>query len=269
MAEPNPNPAPNPNPNPAPAPAADWLSGVTPEHKGYIETKGWKNVGDLVGSYQNAEKLIGVPPNRVVKLPEKADDAESWGKVWGQLGRPEKADDYAMPKEGDADFMGWARGAFHKANLTKAQAEALTAAWGEYATGAQTKTKEAYAAAVEADAAALKKDWGAAHDENVAKARLAARELGFDAETIDKLETALGFAGTMKLFHKLGGKVGEAEFHANQGGNTFGALSPAAAKARIDALKADKDWTRRYVAGGAAERDEWDRLHKWAYPPAA
>ncbi|MNL63567.1 hypothetical protein D3C87_1877160 [compost metagenome] len=47
-------------------------------------------------------------------------------------------------------------------------------------------------------------------------------------------------------------------------------MTPEAAKARKDALMADKDgWAKRYLAGGADERAEVERLNKIINPAVA
>jgi hypothetical protein len=113
---------------------------------------------------------------------------------------------------------------------------------------------------------ALRKEWGAAHDQNVEIARNAARKLGFTPEAVDALEKTMGYDGVMKFMHGLGSKLGEANFVSSgetQGFN--GAMTPAAAKNRIQQLRGDPEFTRRYVAGGATERAEMERLHRMAY----
>jgi hypothetical protein len=76
----------------------------------------------------------------------------------------------------------------------------------------------------------------------------------------------MGFAKVMELFHNLGSKMGESDFVSNGSNAGFGALSPEAARSKIAELKADKEWTNRYLSGDRAAREEMSKLHKWAYP---
>src|SRR4051812_22872278 len=65
---------------------APWYGGVADaELRGFAELKGWKSPDDALVSYRNLEKLQGVPPERLLKLPEKADDP-AWSEIHGKLG---------------------------------------------------------------------------------------------------------------------------------------------------------------------------------------
>lgn len=257
-----------------PAPAAtptDWTTGFNDETKGYVQNKGFKTPGDVLDSYRNFEKLMGTPKERILKLPEKEDDP-AWGEIHERLGKPKDAKDYdiKVPEGlGDEEFAKWARGTFHELNLTKKQADALTAKWNEHV-GGMVKTKgESYAQQVDAQQANLKKEWGAAHDQNLNIAKNAAREFGMEPKVIDALQDAMGYDGVMKFMHQIGSKIGEHQFIPNGGGGSgagFGILSPAAAMNKIAVLKQDPGFVQRYTTGDAAARQELEQLHKWAYP---
>ena len=74
----------------APAAPADWTAGLPEEMKGYVQNKGFKDPSAVVESYRNFEKLMGVPQDRMIKLPEKAEDKAAWDSIYNRLGRPEK-----------------------------------------------------------------------------------------------------------------------------------------------------------------------------------
>lgn len=250
--------------------ASDWTTGFNDELKGYAQTKGFSGPQAVLESYRNFEKLQGVPQDRLLKLPEKDDDP-SWGQIWDRLGKPKEAKEYAVevPKDyGDEKFAEWAKNTFHELNMPRKQAEALAKKWNEYI-GAQLETgKSARQAESVQQQASLKKEWGAAFEQNIDQAGRAARQLGFDAETINKLEASMGFAGVMKLMHSLSAKVGEDTFvgSSQNGGSFKGMLTPEQAMHRISSLKGDPDFTRRYINGESAPREEMERLHKMAYP---
>lgn len=250
---------------PAAAPApSDWTTGLNDDLKGYVQNKGFKDPGMALESYRNLEKLLGAPKERLLRLPEK-DDAPEWGEVYGRLGRPEKAEDYKI--QGDPDFVKWAQGTFHESGLSAKQAQALTEKYNKYVEGLQTQQQQNYEAKIQQEDAALKKEWGAAFDQNVNLAKSAAKTLGISGEQIDALEKAMGFAGVMKFMHGLGAKVGEDAFVS--GGNKssgFGALTPEAAMNRLTALKNDPTFVSKYIAGDAQARAEMEKLHRYAYP---
>lgn len=249
---------------------ADWTSGLNDGHKGYVQNKGFKSANDVLESYVNLEKLIGVPKERLVKLPE-TPDAPEWGEIYGRMGRPEKPEGYKFAvteKLGDPEFSKTASAMFHKAGLTAKQAETVAAELNTYFDTKVTTGETDYKTKVESDLASLKKEWGAAFDQNVAAAKNAGVKLGIAPDKMQALESVLGFGGTVKFVHELGTKLGEANFVAGDGtgGPGFGISTPVAAKARINELMGDPEFTRRYLAGETPQRQEMERLHQQAYP---
>lgn len=244
----------------------DWTSGLNEEVKGYVTKKGFKDPAMVLDSYVQLEKLIGVPKERLLKLPEKADDAAGWNEIHDRLGRPKTAKEYGIKSE-DAAFVDWAQTTFHELGLSKAQGEKLIEKFGGFAKAQQSVSEGAKQAEFTKQDGSLKSDWGAAYDQNINVGKRAVAELGIDAPTIDKLEAAMGFAGVMKLFHKLGSQVGESTFHNGSGTppKFNGAMTPAQALARIQALRQDNTFVTKFINGGADEKAEMAQLHEWAF----
>lgn len=242
------------------------------ELKGWVENKGFhkKDIGEMAKSYRNLEKLMGADKaGRTVEIPTNMDDATARDSFFNRLGRPESADKYelVLPQGSDKDFEGWARGTFHKLGLTSAQAKALSEEWNGYIGKAAETHTEAYQAAVAADGAALKKEWGAAFDNRIKLAKNAAREFGLDAPTIDKLEEAMGFGKLMKFFAGIGEKIGEDKFVAgDSSSSSFGVMTPGQAMAKITDMNNDKEFMGRYLSGDKAAVERMESLHKMAYP---
>jgi hypothetical protein len=255
---------------PTPPVVPSQWSTLSPELQGYVETKGFKDVSGAIESYRNMEKLLGVPKERILKLPEKADDAEGWKNVYSRLGCPEKPAGYElkMPEGiGDEGFAQWAKDTFHGLGLSKNQGENLTTKWNEYVQKQMEKTTADYNSQVEQEEASLKTEWGAAYDQNINLAKRAAQTFGIDEETADKLEESMGVAKVMKMFHSMATKLSEDQFVSGDGGSPkFGVMTPEAAKARIQQLKGDPEFRKRYAANGADELAEMKKLHRWAYP---
>lgn len=246
-----------------------WTDGFSDDLKGYVENKGFRDAASVVDSYINLEKLVGVPKDRLLKVPEKLDDDASLMEIYNRLGRPEKADSYKVdvPEGGDKNFASWAQNTFHELGLTQRQGEALAAKWNEYVGGLNETATTENLAKIEADNLSLKKEWGAAYEAEVGKAKQAVSEFGLDSDTIDQLENAMGFAGVMKFFNKIGSKLGEGKFVNGEGSPSFnGSLTPQAAQARINALRQDSEFIKRFTGGDTSARDEMERLHKMAYP---
>lgn len=250
-----------------PAQATEWFNGFNDELKGYVQTKGFKDPQTVVESYRGLEKLMGAPKDRILKLPEKAD-APEWNDIYAKLGRPQDGTGYKfeLPKDTNPAFESWARENFHKLGLTKAQGEALMKGYMELNSNHQNELTSQKQSAFQNQEAALKKDWGAAYDQNVQAARIAANQFGFSAEAIDTLQDAMGYDGVMKFLSNLGSKVGEAQFVGNNTGNGFGVLTPQQAMNEIRELKNDKEFISRYANGDREAVQRINQLTKWASP---
>lgn len=270
--------APNPAPEgqtpapaaPAPTPTpSDWTSSLSDDMKGYVQNKGFKDAGMVLESYRNFEKLQGVPQERLLKLPENLDISTPEGRaIFERLGAPKDAKGYQIevPKEGGDEKLAEAFKEFaFKNGLTQKQAEGIVKGWNElHASKAQAQV-EAMVAKSNDQQVALKKEWGAAHDQNINIAKAATRNLGLSQEQVDALESSIGFDGTMKLLHKFGSATGE---HGYVPGSPAGGgiLPPAAAQARIKDLQKDPGFAKKLMDKDSEATRQWNDLHKMAFP---
>lgn len=251
------------------APPIAWYPTADEEMVGYVQNKGWKEASDAVGSYKNLEKMLGAEKaGRTVVVPGDGADEAEINAFYDKLGRPQEASKYdiPMPEGSDAAFVEAAKTWFHKAGLSPKQAKAVAEQWNEYVAGVTKSGTEATAAGLAKDQTDLQNQWGAAYDQNLALAQKTRSTLGVTDAEIDKLSTVIGLKRTIEMFHQLGTRTGEADFVPGTGNVNNGALTPGQAQARITELKSDRDWVRRYTAGGKAEQAELTRLHQFAYP---
>jgi hypothetical protein len=254
---------------PVPGTSNDWTSGLNDELKGYAQNKGWKDPSSVVDSYRNLEKVHGVPRERLLKLPEKAEDAE-WGEVYNRLGRPSKADDYQLPvPEGDkGEFAKIAGGKFHELGLTKDQGQKLAKWWNDSLSQNKQTFEAQRTQALEGELNALKQEWGQAYDQNVNIARKAMTTFGISNEKIESLEKTTGFTDLMKLLHGIGSKIGEDQFISGDSKAGFGTMTPSAAESEIRTLRNDQSFVKDLLAKKADAVKRWDQLHQWAYGSA-
>lgn len=248
-----------------------WLSGLSEDQRGFAEMKNFKDLGSVIDSYKGLEKVLGVPKERVIRMPEKSDDEAGWNEVYNRLGRPATSNDYKLDvpeKGGDESFMKWAKDTFHKNGLTARQAENISKSWNETMAKIEADTLAAEDAALAEGHMKLKREWGVAFDQKVKEATAAASQFGIDAAKLEKIERVLGFVDTMKFFGDLGSKIGEDAFVSGNSGQgpKFGPMTPAAAKAKLESLKGDSDFRKRFESGDADAFDHWTKLHGMAYP---
>lgn len=243
---------------------AAWHTGLSEELKGYATPKGWKDVGSVVDSYRNLEKLVGVK-EKLLQVPDDLGDAKSMEAVWNRLGRPEKAEGYGI-KTADEKFDKWAADTFHKAGVSGNQAKAILESLNNFTTAENTAAEGTIKAQNEQKINALKGEWGAAYEQNLNVAKAAAKQFGITAEAVTKLEQAMGFADCMKFLQNVGSKVGEASFHSGTGAaaNSNVILAPAQAKEKINSLINNKEFAKKYMAGDLQAKNEMEKLNKMA-----
>lgn len=226
-----------------PAPASyDWgTSGLDADSMATVTTKGWKSPADTVTSYRQLESVIGVPPERVVKLPKDADP-KAWNEVYTKLGRPETADKYVIPvPEGDkGEFANQMKPLFHEAGLSQSQVTALSTKWNAMQAEAAKSQKMATESKNATDIADLKQSWGGEFEAKSALVDRAAETLGMSQAHLDALKQTMGPKAAMEFLHNIGAKVGVEDRTVpgiNGQGASFGNMSPDQARAKIEEYK--------------------------------
>lgn len=256
--------------------AFDWgKQGLDTDSMALVNDRQWKGVPDVLTSYRNLEKLIGVPPERVIKLPGDKDPAESWGAVYDRLGRPKAATDYKIPlPEGDTgEFAKAIAPIFHEAGLSQAQVQKIAEKHNALMVEQTKKATEAAKATQERELVELKAEWGADYDKHNDTVDRAAAAFGMTKEHAAALKQAMGPKAAMKFLHAIGSKIAvEGQFVAGDkgGGGGFETMNPQMAEAKIKANMKDRSFMERFnsadpVVRGEA-RQEMDRLHQQAYP---
>lgn len=206
--------------------------------------------------YLNAEKRLGVPANRLLVMPDKADDAEGWAKIHAALGRPETVDGYGLklPDEASDHDKAWTGKFLERAHAAGASPAVVKAAFDviNEAT-AQSLADEATAATAAKDAvqAELAKAWGAkkaVYDNEIpAVIEALTNELNETLPAGSKLEgvfdklnaEGMGNSPTLlRLLAHLADSRVEGGLPGKGGGDDRG-MTPEQAKAQRLALEAD------------------------------
>lgn len=253
-----------------PAANAPWYGTIEDaELRGFVELKGWNDPASAIQSYRNLEKLQGVPPERLLKLPEQGD-AAGWGEIHKKLGfaAPETAADYGLDKiEGfDPQFIEGAQKALHARGVPKDMAVAvmqdIAAQLGDIETTVETQRQAAF----DSDLAKLRTEWGGNFDALTELGKRAAAEFmpksGLEQGDLDAIRDTIGQAKFNKLWAGIGSSMGEASFHEGGGPAVPGAMTPDAALARRNQMVADQDFIARYQRGEARAVQEWQRVNE-------
>ena len=235
----------------------------------WAQNKNFESGEVAMSSYRNLEQMVGAEKaGKTVIIPDDTGDAAKMNTFYNKLGRPETSDNYEfdLPDNADKDFVGWFKTNAHEAGLSSSQAATLVKSYNEMQGGrAQADTDAATLKATESNDA-LKTEWGAAYDTNMAQAQAAAKQFGFTEDEINGMENMLGYAGTIQKFQQIGAKLGEANFVNPDlsNPNFAGAMSPGDALTRISELQSDKDWTAKYLQGSKSHVTTMDNLQKMA-----
>lgn len=264
-----------------PAPSEGLASQIKDEGlREWVEGKGWQDAEGLARSAYNLEKLKGAPAEELVRIPSDATPEQA-REVLQRLGLPDSPDKYELPDppEGlsvDPDFQDFIKQAFHETGLPARMASELTERYNNYLAEKTQEQQEQLNARFTEEHEALKKEWGNGYDRQLRIAQHAAKELGIEADQIDQLEQTMGFAGTMRLFSKIGRALGEDRFvdGSGDGDRGFsGQMTPAEAKAAYAKFISDsgnlKALTDKSHPGHKAALEEKQRLFSIMYPDQA
>ena len=244
-----------------------WTDGFDTDLKSYVDNKQFKTPKDALESYRNLEKLMGAPKERLLTLPEKMDSPEA-NAIWERLGAHKDANEYKFDTQKeveDKELEAWAKETFHKLKMPRQMAEGFMKALDARTLTDLKSMAENNQLLAKQESDGLKKEWGAAFEQNKNIADNAATKFGFSNDEIKSLGAALGPAKAMKFLHKLGASVGEDSFVV---GNTVESkmLTPAQAQNQIKELMKDTDFTRRLSNKDMAAKEKWNKLHEFAFP---
>jgi hypothetical protein len=250
--------------------------------RGEAAFKDIKNLEGLADSYYNAQKMIGVPRDQLLRLPQ-SDKPEDWAPVYDRLGRPARPDGYKLkvPEGFPPAEKAYAESVTtraHELGLSQKQFEGMTN-W-LYERAAQSLAQQK--ANAEGQAAnwvgSLKTDWGQAFDVKVEQAKHAASYYDEALKLGGALKAALDETGAgnhpaiVKLFVGLAANLKE---DGKITGKAFGAdalQSPVEAQQQINALRQDANFMKAYMNPNKrdpAKQDamaKMEALHKLAYP---
>jgi len=239
------------------------FEGINEEYKGFIEKNGYKSMDDVLKSAVNAEKFIGTPTDRLVKIPNETSTAEEIAAFHKKLGTPEKAEDYkiAVPEGFPEEFGKSAANEFHKLGISTKQAEALVKFNNDNVAQQMQLNATNLANKKDTDMKALEQEWGNASKENIEIAKQGAKEFGLEEDDLSKIENSIGTNKMMKAFHAMGLKIAEPKLAGlGKGPTATGRYTKEGAVAKYKELKNDKEWLGKFKAGNTEVIAQRDRL---------
>ena len=242
---------------------------LTDEGKGLIQAHNFKTAEDLLKSYKNLESFTGVDKNELIRIPKAKEGEEvDYSAVYDALGRPKTAAEYGLP---DTDFAKAAAEQMYKMGLTAKQAKGLSD-WvetysKEQGTASQQAREEELEKQAQTQIAGLQKDWGKDYDLNIEIAKQAVadyqKELGLDADVLDKLGDYIGVDRATKLFYALGkARAGDGSKNVVNYATGSGNETAEIAAYKLKEMYANPETAKKISAGDSKMIAELNRLNK-------
>ena len=212
--------APAPEGGVPPPPVADaWHKDVTGEDLGYFQNRGWDKVDaktaalNAAKAHREAEKLIGAPADKIVRLPNDPADKEAWRQVQLKLGVPkdESGYDLSVVKHADgsaltdAEKASYAKQAY-KLGLRPSDALEFINDSVKAADTSVTTNSVELEGKLAAEKTKLATNWGPNYEANMFVAKQTAGALGVTPEEVTALEKG----------HRLRPRDGDVPHHRHQ-----------------------------------------------------
>jgi hypothetical protein len=245
-----------------------WYADIGDESlRGMAELKKFDTPEKALDAYVKLEKHIGVPPERLLKLPD-APDAPEWAAIHERLGfaAPADAKEYELtvPEGFNADYAAAVAAKAKELGIPKRMLQGLAEFNNTFVKTALDAEEKAQAQAHDAAMAELRVEWGGNFDTSIALSQRAEEsiktELGVGEDTLLAWQNA-----DPKAYHKLlAYQASRMSEHQRVDGNapqSTSAMSPEAARTRITQLAGDAEWFARWNNGDAAARKEWADLN--------
>lgn len=258
-----------------PAPDAPWYQGADAEMVGHLQARGLdkKTAAEAALSeakaYREAAKLIGAPPESMVRIPKEANDAEGWAKVHERLGVPSDPAKYDFSgvkfADGSAlteDFAKELRASVAAAKLSVDGAKEVAKFVVKQIETQEAQETAEYASKLAVEKDTLKKNWGSNFNQNLVVAQNAAKTLGIQPDEITALESQIGYSRVMEMLRNIGARTGEDKFITNQA--TGLAMTKETAQAELALLANDTDFYQKYQRGDVISVQRFNDLTRIA-----
>lgn len=229
----------------------------------YVANKGWKDTAEVLESYQNLEKLVGVPDgeraDRLLIAPKsdaKPEEVAAFLAKANAVAVPEKPEGYGFqaPEGVNPEVLNMAAGAFHAAGVPKPLAEKVVASMlAQEQAAAETFVKQS-----NDDILSLQGELGDKFDDEMEVAKRAFKSAGLEQAHVDAIERAVGTKTMLNMFRTLGKGVMEGNDPdadpAKPGGANQFRMNKETAQAKMNSLFADKEFMSRYLSSNMRER---------------
>ena len=219
-----------------------WTDGFNDDLRGYVDGKGFKDASALADSYQNLEKLRGVPAENLMQFPSDPGAEGAMDPIYAKMGRPDAVDGYtnALGDGFPADIYTAAAERAHQLGLGDGQFQGMQQVMAEL--GASLSEQNETEAATAFDA------WKADNSEGFNNAAKVMANVGMTEESI-----AAMLSGDKTAIYDFAAKVGA---RSSEGEVVMGdqpkqegfGMSASAAKGKVAELMGDDTFMKAYIS---------------------
>lgn len=267
---------------------AAWHAALPADIVGVAQNKNWdmtdpaKAFEAAAKAYSGAQALVGLPPEKVLRMPEGSADAATLDAFWQRLGavKDAKEIDFAPIKgAGDKAFdeklAEVLRASAVAARAPKDVVLSIARDLQKHFDSEAASAKSIRDAQIAADKAALDTSWGANKERNLFVANQAFEKLAQAVNIpLDRVKAAwdaltkvggLGAADAVNMAYEMGKRMGEDKYVSNGSNGQNMPMTREAAADEIKTLKADAIFRDKLLKGDAESNKRWTALHKIAF----
>lgn len=225
-----------------------WTEGFSEDLQTYVAGKGFKDASALADSYQNLERLRGVPAENLMQFPNDPNAEGAMDPIYARMGRPDEAGGYTrvIGEDFPEDVYTAMTERAHQLGIADGQLQGMQQVMTELGASLAEQNETESATAFDA--------WKADNAEGFTNAAQVMANVGMTEESI-----AAMLSGDKTAIYDFAAKVGarSAEGEVVMGEQPkqegFG-MSASAAKGKVAELFADDSFMKAYINDNKAIR---------------
>jgi len=220
--------------------------------KDLVRTKNYANPQILADSYYALNQAYNQKEAGLTMPAADAPEA-TWNDFYTKLGRPEAPDKYEIKApEGvtlDDKLVGLAKETAFKLGLPPAKAQQMADMYLTFENKYAEDAGKEYATQQQTQIEALKTKHGANYDKFLADGRTAFKALGLPEDVVAAAEANIGAAAMITIMSRLGELSSEGKLTTGESGKggIDGKMTKEQAQARIDTLRADEAFNKKFL----------------------
>uniref|UniRef100_A0A6M3K6Q0 Uncharacterized protein n=1 Tax=viral metagenome TaxID=1070528 RepID=A0A6M3K6Q0_9ZZZZ len=219
----------------------DWRNTIPEEIRNDPVFEKYEGPGDAYKALVSAQKFLG---REHLPVPKDENDKETYGMIYDRLGRPKTPDAYPMPTDLqipkelslDEGMLTEFKKTAHELGILPNQFAGVYKWYMNNVIGQYNKSNEATVTAHKEAETLLRKDWGAAYQQNTALAKKVFQSFA-DEKAFQEFEKGAGNNPVyLRLFAKIGEVLSEDQLTGKPGGLS---MTPDEAQVELRNMEGD------------------------------